>query len=136
IEKANHDIYSLLSSDDCEDIVGIYLQLKHNYMIVPSSCKSDTMFYEFVLLNRNTHLPATVQVKNGKVNLHIDEYINEHEEDVYLFTTIGDYIGEKKSYIHCLCPEKLRRFIFYHADALPKKVQVWIEFVNRGVDGE
>ena len=45
----NRDLFSLISPDDCEDIVGIYLQEKHGYRLIPSSCKRDTGKTEFVL---------------------------------------------------------------------------------------
>lgn len=129
-ERKENDIYSFLSPDDCEDVIGIYLQFKHNYMLVPSSCKSNTMFYEYVLLHKETYSPAIVQVKNGDVHLHIEDYINPNEQDVYLFTTKGKYVGRERSYIHCLCPDDIKRFMFSYSSVLPKKVQFWIEFIR------
>ncbi|MFS0862106.1 hypothetical protein [Fredinandcohnia sp. 179-A 10B2 NHS] len=134
LESAERDIYSLLSSDDCEDIVGIYLQYKFNYMFIPSTCKSDTMFYEYVLLHKETQKPATVQVKNGNVPLYIEKYRNENRDEVFLFTSKGPYIGEEQEYIHCLDPVEIREFIVSHRNLLPKKVQVWIDYLNEHTD--
>jgi len=63
----NKDIFSLLSADDCEDIVGLYIQVKFDYIIIPSSCKDDTLAYEFELIHRQSAEKAVVQVKNGTV---------------------------------------------------------------------
>jgi hypothetical protein len=128
IEQKASDIFSLLSSEDCEDIIGIYLQFKFDYMMIPSTCKKDTMAYEFVLLHKETRKPAVVQVKNGYDSLNRDHY-REHEE-VFLFTTKGSYLGEPRNSIHCLEPMEIKEFVFAHSHLLPEKVQLWIDFLR------
>ncbi len=41
-QRPEADIFSLLSDEDLEDLVGLYLQWKYKYLIQPSSCKRDT----------------------------------------------------------------------------------------------
>ena len=66
------DLFDLIFPEDCEDIVGIYLQEKQGYRLIPSSCKLDTVKTEFVL--KTAEGKAHVQVKQGNVDLHIDEF--------------------------------------------------------------
>ncbi len=75
-KNESNDIFSLLSSDDCEDLIAMYVQIKKNYFLIPSSCKSDMMRYEFELKNKITGKSAVVQVKNGDVNLNSNDYCN------------------------------------------------------------
>ncbi len=88
----------------------MYLQLEENYFLIPSSCKSDMMRYEFELKNRETGKSAVVQVKNGCVNLNSKDY-NNLDSEVYLFTTKGQYLGEEKDNIHFIEPEKIVKFM-------------------------
>jgi len=47
LQPVSTDFFSLISSDDCEDIIGIFLQEEKGYRMIPSSCKADTAAYEF-----------------------------------------------------------------------------------------
>jgi hypothetical protein len=124
ISDAN--IFSLLTSDDCEDLIAMYLQLKENYYLIPSSCKRDLMRYEFELKNKETGKSAVVQVKNGYVNLNSDDYDNLDSE-VYLFTTKGLYLGEEKANIHFIKPEKIVNFMHLNKEILPNKIKFWMK---------
>lgn len=128
-EIESNDIFSLLSSDDCEDLIAMYLQLEENYFLIPSSCKSDMMRYEFELKNRETGKSAVVQVKNGYVNLNSKDYNNLNSE-VYLFTTKGQYLGEKRDNIHFIKPEKIVEFMQSNKEILPNKIQFWMKKIK------
>lgn len=123
---SGQDIFSLLSTDDCEDALAIYLQVNHDYLVIPSSCKDTTMTYEFELKNRITGKTAVVQVKSGWTPLNIDEYENL-ETDVYLFATSGQYSGKPKSNITTIDPEIIRKFLFEETKLLPEKMKLWVE---------
>lgn len=43
------DLFALGASEDCEDIVAIYLQARFGYRLIPSTCRHDTPKTEFVL---------------------------------------------------------------------------------------
>ena len=78
----NPNLFSLISPDDCEDIVGIYLQETHGYRLIPSSCKRDTGKTEFVLKTVDGRR-ANVQVKQGNLALDVDEF--KHDQiDTFL----------------------------------------------------
>jgi hypothetical protein len=126
---AGKDIFSLLSTDGCEDALAIYLQVTHDYYIIPSSCKDDTMTYEFELKHRRTGKSAVAQVKSGWEHLNIDDY-HELETDVYLFATSGQYYGTPKPNITTIDPELIRKFLYEQTHLLPNKLKVWIELTK------
>ena len=118
------DIFSLLSSDDCEDLIAMYLQVEKGYYLIPSSCKSSMMGYEFELKHKTSGQSAVVQVKNGFVNLNADSY-NKLDCEVYLFTTKGNYIGSEKSNIHFISRSDIENFIGKYNKVLPNKIRMW-----------
>ena len=126
---SGEDVFSLLSTDDCEDALAIYLQVHHGYLIIPSSCKDDTMTYEFELKSRTTGKSAVVQVKSGWTTLNLDDYATL-DTDIYLFATCGQYNGSPKSNITTIDTEKIRTFLYEQTNLLPKKMKVWIELTR------
>ncbi|SRR5260221_937384 len=122
---AGMDIYSLLSSEDCEDALGLYLQYTQDYMIIPSTCKSHSIAYEYELIHRYSCQKAVVQVKNGYNSLNADDYSNL-DEIVYLFTTKGNYLGACNEKVRFIDPEIIRQFLFKKTDLLPEKMRTWV----------
>ncbi|OAN62427.1 hypothetical protein A8B79_02430 [Balneola sp. EhC07] len=118
------DFFSLIHSDDCEDIIGLLLQ-DMGYQLIPSSCKKSTVNYEFVLKHKKDGHKAVAQVKKGKEDLIIENYKNL-DCKVYLFTTKGRYIGKSLSNVFIIDIEKVERFIRSNWKVLPDKVQTWI----------
>ncbi len=125
----NSDFFSLLSSDDCEDILGLYLQKEKGYLLVPSSCKSYTMNYEYELRHKDTGDKAIVQVKNGWVDLHTDDFSNINST-VFLFTTKGQYLGDRKDNIQFIDPIEMENFVFNNLDIMPDKIRNWTEILT------
>lgn len=123
------DIYSLVSSDDCEDILSIYLQMELDYILFPSSCKSDTMHYEYELKHNLTGERAVVQVKNGKVDLNVKNYTNI-DAKVFLFTTKGQYIGDETENIRFINPDKMKDYVIDNVNIMPDKVINWLKIMN------
>ena len=127
-EPGDVDLFTLISAEDCEDIVGIYLQEK-GYRLIPSSCKSSTAGYEFVLKNRETGRRAVVQVKQGQPELNREEYGDAFGRDeVFLFSTQGNYTGAERANVHCLTPEKMRGFVLANREVLSDRLNQWIDF--------
>lgn len=58
------DIFALLSPLDHEDLAGLYLQAE-GYLLVPSTIKSFTAAYEWVMFHRDSGERAVLQVKSG-----------------------------------------------------------------------
>ena len=127
-EHGDVDLFALVSAEDCEDIMGIYLQ-EEGYRLIPSSCKSSTVRYEFVLKNRETGRRAVVQVKQGQIDLSREEYGDAFEDDdVFLFTTHGNYVGAERANVHCLDPEGIRDFVLANREVLSDRLSRWIDF--------
>jgi hypothetical protein len=58
------DIFALLSPLDHEDLAALYLQTE-GYVLVPSTVKSSTAAYEWVMFHQKTGERAVLQVKSG-----------------------------------------------------------------------
>lgn len=129
LQSVSPDLFSLISSDDCEDIVGIFLQEEKGYRMIPSSCKADTAAYEFVLKHIETGKTAVAQVKQGYVNLDIDDYSGLPSE-VYLFTTHGEYTGGNSKNVHCLDTEEIRNFALSKKHIMSDRLRTWIKILN------
>jgi len=127
LEKSTDNFLSLLSSDDCEDLVALYMQKIHGYMAIPSSCKSDTAAYEFVMKHSDTGKKAVAQVKHGNINLNRNNYKNLDME-VFLLTTRGIYTGTESHSIRCLDPKVILEFAKDNDKLMSDRVQNWIKF--------
>ena len=125
------DLFSLIGPEDCEDIVGIFLQEGYGYRLIPSSCKRDTGNTEFVL--RTAQSKAYVQVKQGNVDLDMDEFKHDPCDpcEWYLFTTHGRYTGTGHDQLHCLDPRNMRDFAMANRNLMPIRVQTFIDFLCR-----
>ena len=120
------DLFSLVSNDDCEDFIGIYLQVEYDYVLLPSTCKKDMMKTEFVLKNLEGE-KAYVQVKQGE-GINKDDYL-QHPGDPakwFLFSTTGEYYGGDYEHIVCLEPECIREFVLEYEMLMSGRVQNWL----------
>src|SRR5205823_3419243 len=61
------DIFSLMSADDLEDVVAVYLQVTKRCVMFPSTCKKDTMTVECMFVSLDDGVKIGVQAKRGKV---------------------------------------------------------------------
>ena len=69
----NYDLFSLLDSEEVEDIVFLFLQ-NSGWFVVPNSRKADTMAFEYLVINPHTRVQAQVQVKTGGSSLSRTAY--------------------------------------------------------------
>ena len=129
------DLFSLISTDDCEDIVGIYLQEKHGYRLIPSSCKRDTGKTEFVLKAVDGRR-ALVQVKQGNIALDVEGFKHNRGNpcEWFLFTTQGKYYGKVDEHVRCLSPDDMRDFAFDNRNIMSDHVRTFIDFCERASD--
>ena len=98
-------------------------------MVIPSSCKDDTMKYEYELKHAQTGKRAIVQVKNGFVDLNADDY-KDIDAEVFLFTTKGNYRGIQKANIHFIDKDVITNFLYNNRSLLPEKMKVWVELTR------
>ncbi|MDP3940205.1 MAG: hypothetical protein Q8R92_18980 [Deltaproteobacteria bacterium] len=120
------DVFALLSSEDCEDVVGLYLQ-SLGYSLIPSSCKRrDTLAYEYVFRHRTTGHRAVAQVKRGADDLVIDDLLGV-ADDVFLFTTHGKYLGAPTPRVHCIDRSTIEGFLRANPQILTQRIKTWVQ---------
>jgi hypothetical protein len=121
---SNSDLFSLITSDDCEDIISAYLQ-DQNYSLIASSCKKSTIGVEFIMKNRINGKMIGVQVKRGWVDINCKDY-EDFPYQVYLFSSHGRVINENKNII-ALDKEKITKWIYENKNKVPPMILNWIE---------
>lgn len=77
------NIFTMLDDKETEDIVFLYLQ-DLGWYVVPNSRESDTISFEYFLVNKITKEKARVQVKTGKTTLNQQNY-TKFDEKIFLF---------------------------------------------------
>lgn len=133
-EKPESDsIWELISHEDCEDVVGLYLQVNLGYAVIPGTCKASTAGYEYVLTHRDTGAKAVVQVKQGSstklTTSHYAQFARYGE--VFLFNSQGLYENEEATErITCLALTDINAFVNDHYRVLPRRVQAWVDYMN------
>ena len=134
-ETGPWDLFALISPEDCEDIVCLYLQEVHGYRLIPSTCRHDTLKTEFVL--RKQGGKALVQVKQGDITLDRRQFDRDPQEmcEWFLFTTGGQYQGEDAPHVHCLDPDTLRNFAVANVELMSGRVQRIIDLCGRSTLG-
>jgi hypothetical protein len=121
------DLFSLFDPDDCEDLVGVYLQLQ-GWVLYPGTCKTDTQQFEFALRHRRTGRMAAVQAKQGDEEIRISDY-EDFDGDVFLFQTNGIYRGQRTKVTTILLdPGDMKRFCIENVALMPKTIQRWVEW--------
>jgi len=124
-----NDPFQLFSPDDCEDLVGLYLQ-DRGWVIIPSSCKRSTAGYEFILYHRDLGEKAAVQVKHRKAILDVQNFLGLEADRVYLFATSGKYTGTPSSNMVCLTWEEMHAYLMERAIHLAPRLRLWVEIAR------
>ena len=124
----SQDIFDLLSDVDLEDVVGLYLQLKKNYIMVPSSRsrQNDTLFFEYQLVSKKNGEKAYVQVKSGNTTINLDNYVN-FGEMFYLFSPAG-YYGNGASNVVAILKGDILAFLKKEKKLMPISVKAWLDY--------
>lgn len=123
-------ILNLLSPEDLEDAIGLYLQHERNYMLIPSSRsrRNDTLKYEYELIEKHTGKRAFVQVKSNEL-LNPDDY-RDSDGKYYLFSAGGYKREEKNSTVETLQKREIEDFIRKQKRKMPYNIRMWIEYLN------
>lgn len=121
-------LFNLISPNDCEDVLCMWLNKKYGYVTVPSTCKTSTQLYECVLINpEDTEKKEIyIQVKKGDVDLNYSDY-RDLDGEVWLFTTNGKINGEKYPNMNAVDPKTIYDFIMSgeNDNYLPRKIIKW-----------
>lgn len=120
------DFWLLLSDQDIEEIIGLYLQIEKNYKIYITSKRKATKKYEFIMVNEKNER-AAVQVKSGNTPLNYRDYLND-EYKIFLFSVCGEYGGVPSSNkIEIIEKKDIEKFLIKRKELLPKNIKYWIE---------
>lgn len=125
----NADILTLLSSDDLEDVVAVWLQVTCKCVVFPSTCKTDTMAVECIFVTLDEGKRLGLQVKSGGTPINRNDYAT-FDGVAYLFAASGSYLGEHHANCVCLEPDTIRQFVMTNKRLMPGKVQRWINYVE------
>ncbi len=123
--------YNLFSTEDCEDLLCMWLYRKYGYVCVPSTNKKSTELYECVLLDPKTGKHIFPQAKAGKVDLYVSAY--EHlVGECWLFTTGGNIIGNETQNVRFADPKELFSFVEDDSNRtiLPDGILHWYDFMK------
>lgn len=118
------NVFSLLGSEETEDVIFIYLQMQ-GWLVIPNSRKGDTMGYEFYLVDKETKEKAIVQVKTGHTPLTPSEWEN-WKEKVFLFQANGNYNGSSVDNVICIEPKDIEAFMYSNKSFLPSNIAHWL----------
>lgn len=144
LDLTEKNFYSLLSPDDCEDLLYFWLYKEYGYICVPSSNKNSTPNYECVLINPKNGQHIYIQVKKGCINIDAENY-KDLDGDVWLLTTEGKVLNyerhKKERKIHIANPTVLYEFARSEdsGSMISKSIKMWVEFLcqesNKEISG-
>jgi hypothetical protein len=117
------DLFSLISSEDCEDVISIYLQVQ-GWIIYPAQRKGDTIAYEFVLRHRDDFREAVVQVKTGWSPVDLDT-LPSSVDVAFAFQPNGQYSGRNSKAV-IIHREEVLDFLQGNPGLIPPAVQFWL----------
>lgn len=125
---SREDILDLFLPEDMEEIIGLYLQFKKNYLLYSSSNKIDTETYEFVMISRNGDHLGYPQVKTGKVSLNGNDYIHltKSGNKVYLFAVSNQYLNVDDPNIIPIRKSEVLDFIYNNKIIMPSRIKIWL----------
>ncbi|HNX13814.1 MAG TPA: hypothetical protein PKH29_03060 [Oscillospiraceae bacterium] len=127
------NFYSLLTPEDCEDLLCLWLYSKYGYICIPSTNKTATPLYECILINPQDGEHIYIQVKKGQTNLDANAYA-ELKGDVWLLTTEGEVknLENYKDRIFQANPIELYEFAMSDesTNILSSSIKTWVEFLT------
>ena len=125
----------LLHPDDEEDLLGIMLQ-KQGYILYPSTNKSGTAAYEYMLVKKEKGKikKAIVQCKMGKETINMDDLRSNEDFDIYCVTDEGK-VENKSDKDKNLTVMKLDDLLQWakdeeNYDLLPDRIKKYMKICN------
>ncbi len=124
---------SCLTSQDLEDLLAVYLQRRHGYLVLPGSRRPDTPAYEYVLRHPDGHT-AVVQVKSGWSTVPRDagSLPVEAADRVYVFSPTGSYGENPAPNVTAIAFDELTGFMRDEPTCLPPTVEHWARLAAVG----
>jgi hypothetical protein len=132
VPRNQESFYSLLSTDDCEDLLCLWLYHTRGYFCIPSTSKIGTELYECVLRDPDTGKHIYVQVKTGSQVIDAEKYSNLDGE-IWLLTTGGTVINaEQHQNMYIASPRELYEFAMNPESTriLSRNINLWVSFLR------
>jgi hypothetical protein len=126
IKVIKNDFWNMISAEDTENIVMLYLQ-SLGYYIFKATWKRDTPKYECVLVHSEDFHLAYVQVKSGNEKLNpqnYKEYLEENSSLFYLFS--ANDLPSNDARIVNLNRKDLLKFALNNKKLLPESIRYWM----------
>lgn len=117
----------MLDPFDVEDLVYVYLQAVHNWLVLPASRRTNTATYEYVLVHRDTQQLAIAQVKSGDSAVPMEELARAAGADhiAFAYSTGGHYDGDGGGRVHIIEEADLLDFAARCPHQLPPRARRW-----------
>ena len=93
-QKNLERIEDLLHPDDLEDLLGLYLQKEKKYFVFPSTNKTGTACYEYMLVNK-AGKKAIIQCKTGNSDIDDTQSLIKERKNITVYITT---LAENKKY--------------------------------------
>ncbi|NNB92683.1 hypothetical protein HI113_01990 [Corallococcus exiguus] len=123
---AGMDIFDLLSSEDVEDVIFVFLQTQ-GWIVRPSRRRRETIAYEFTMAHPDGR-EAVVQVKTGQTKVDLSA-MPDTVDVAFAFQPRGLVTGTNVK--ACIVqPERIMTFMKTSRRLLPGTVQTWLDAVS------
>jgi hypothetical protein len=119
------DIFGLLSPLDHEDLAALYLQTEGGYVIVPSTVKSSTAAYEWVMIEQATGEKAVLQVKSGGASINLSE-LGQIPCRVFVVAADGVSVGEAPINVTRIPRDELLAFARRRRELMPERIRRYL----------
>ncbi len=131
LELSETNFYSLLSPEDSEDLLCLWLYHKYGYIVIPSTNKIATQLYECVLVDPKDGKRIYVQVKKGNIELDADVYKNLNGEVWFLNTEGAIKNINKYNNMHVANSTELYEFALSEEseNIMSKSIKLWTSFL-------
>ena len=115
---------------DVEDLVYVYLQVVHDYVVLPASRRTDTPTYEYALVRPSDGQLAVVQVKTGDAAVDVGLLARTAGNDhaAYAYATSGRYAGGDHGRVKRISDAELMEFVASSPTLLPPRVKRWFDY--------
>jgi len=113
------DLFEFMSDADLENVVFLYLQVCGWY-VLPSTRRTDTPHYEYILVHRTTAERAMAQIKSGGTAINAGDY--RGEERTFLFAASGAYGADVPDNVNIIGRGQLTDFVHDMPQLLPNAV--------------
>lgn len=132
LELSEANFYSLLSPEDSEDLLCLWLYHKYGYIAIPSTNKIATQLYECVLVDPKDGKHIYVQVKKGNIEIDADVY-KDLNGIVWFLNTEGTIKNiDKYTNMHIVKPTELYEFALSEEseNIMSESIKLWTSFLT------